>query len=211
MTESILPLEIEEQYDKALMSVEKKNYSYAIELLTHVLNIKPGFAKGRQLLLFAEIKNFEENTPNLVTRMTNRVFSFLYTFAAMINEAKGNYHNAIATYEKILIKDPKNAQALVKLGNLLKKEGMKEAACVTLEKTINISAKNPFAYELLGEIYSELGNYNRARFCFKKVLELKPHDANAERGLTNLEALTTIDKSFEKKDSESIKIRETGE
>lgn len=211
MIADTLPEEIKDHYEKAVAAADKKNYNYAIELLTHVINIKPDFAKGRQLLRLVEIKNFEENPPNIIIRVIKRLFSFLYIVLAIINETTGNYHRAISVYENILKKDPKNTVVLVRLGNLLKIEGMKEASCVTLESAINISAKNPVAYKLLGETYSELGNYDRARFCFKKVLELKPHDASAERGLKNLDALSTIDKSFDKKDGEGFRIRETEE
>jgi len=62
----------------------------------------------------------------------------------------------------------------------------------------------------LGEMHSNLENYERARQCFKKVLEIKPHDHTAERGLKNLDALTTIDKSFDKNKS-SFNIREITE
>lgn len=211
MPESILPQEVKEHYDKASMAIDKKNYNYAIELLIHVISIKPNFAKGRQLLRLAEIRNFDENTPNIIIRIINRVLSSLAMLIAIVNETKGDHHAAITSYENILRRDPKNTAVLVRLGNLLKIEGMKEASAVTLESAVNISAKNPFAYEILGEVYSDLGNYDRARFSFKKVLELRPHDANAERGLHNLDALTTIDKSFDKKDGEDFSIREIKE
>ena len=211
MTENALPSEVKNHYDKASMAVEKKNYNYAIELLTHVISIRPDFAKGRQLLRLAEIKNFEEHAPNIIIRIITRIFSCFIVLIAMINETKGDYHAAMFIYEKILRKDSKNITVLVKLGNLLKIEGMKEASAVTLESAVSISVKNPAAYELLGKVYSDLGNYDRARFCFKKVLELRPHDANAERGIKNLDALTTIDKSFETKDGKNFRIREITE
>ena len=69
-----------------------------------------------------------------------------------MNETKGDYNKAISIYENILRKDPKNVSILVKLGNLLKIEGLKKASAVTLESAVNISQKNPLAYELLGEI-----------------------------------------------------------
>ena len=211
MTNNTLPAEVKDHFEKASMAIDKKNYDYAIELLTHVINIKPDFAKGRQLLRLAEIKRFEENPPNIILRIINRVFSFLHMLPAIVNETKGDNQGAISIYEKILRKDSKNTLVLVKLGNLLKIEDMKEIAALTLESAVSISTKNPTAYQILGEIYSDLAIYDKARFCFKKVLELKPHDANAERGLKNLDALSTIDKSFKKKDDEDFKIREVRE
>lgn len=208
MAEDVLPGEVKERYNKASMAIDKKNYDYAIELLMQIINIRPDLAKGRQLLRLAEIKNFEENPPNVVIRFIKRIFSSFAVLIAMVYETKGDYSTAMALYENILRKDPKNTAAMVKLGNLLKTEGMKEASAVILKSAVNISAKNPLAYELLGEIYSDLGDYDHARYCFKKVLELKPRDADAERGLKNLDALTTIDKSFEKKDSGDFRIRE---
>ncbi len=211
MPEDIIPQEIKDHYNKATIAIEKKNYKYAVELLTHVISVRPDFAKGRQLLRVAEIKNFEENTPNALSHIITKIVSSFTSLIALVNEAKGDYHAAMSTYEKILRKDPKNAAVLLKLGNLLLLEDMKETSMVTLEIAVSISPKNPLAYELLGEIYSDLGNYDRARSCFKKVLELKPYDANAERGLKNIDALTTIEKSFDKKDSKNLRIREVKE
>jgi tetratricopeptide (TPR) repeat protein len=211
MIENALPEEIKDRYEKATMAIDKKNYDYAIELLTQIINIKPDFAKGRQLLRLAEIRKFEENTPNIIIRVISRALSCFAVLMAIVNETKGDHHAAITSYENILRRDPKNTAVLVKLGKLLNIEGMKEASAVTLESTVNISAKNPIAYEILGEVYSDLGNYDRARFCFKKVLELRPHDTNAERGLKNIDALTTIDKSFDKKDDGGFRIREIKE
>ena len=44
MMDSVLPAEIKEHFEKASMAINKKNYSYAIQLLTHVISIKPDFA-----------------------------------------------------------------------------------------------------------------------------------------------------------------------
>jgi len=211
MSNNVLPEEVKSRYEKASMAMDKKNYNYAIELLTQVIDIKPDFGKGRQLLRLAEIKNFNENTPNIISRIISRGFSFFSVLMAIINEEKGSRNTAMSLYENILRKDPKNVMVLVRLGNLLKTEDMKKSSAATLESAVTISPKNSLAHELLGEIYSDLGNYDRARFCFKKVLELKPHDAGAERGLKNLDALTTINKSFEKKEGEDFRIREIKE
>jgi len=211
MAENNLPLEIKEHYEKAKIAMDRKNYSYAIELLTHTINIKPDFDEARKLLRLAETKNFEENPPNALLRVMNKISSLFHMVTATIREIKGDRYSAISIYEKILLEDPKNVTVLVKLGNLLKIEGMKEASVVTLESALNISQNNAFAYGLLGEIYSDVGKYDKARSCFKKVLELRPNDASAERGLKNLDALTTIDKSFEKKDGDNFRLREVTE
>ena len=211
MVDNMLPQEIKSRYEKASMAVEKKNYDYAIQLLTEAISIKPDFAKARQLIRVAEIKKFEEKAPNIITSSIKRLFSFFRMPWAMINEIKGDHSAAMIAYEKILRNDPKNVWVLVRLAHLLKIDGMKEASAVTLEVAISLSKKNAIAYELLGEVYSDLGDYGHARYCFKKVLELKPHDANAERGIKNLDALTTIDKSFEEKDSGDFRIREIKE
>lgn len=200
MSEQTLPEAVKNEYEKASMAVNKKNYMYAVQLLTHIINIKPDFAKARQLLHFAEIKYFEENPPNIISQLLNSVSSFFQSFSAFICKNKGELHNAISIYERILRKDPKNVGILIKLGVGLKREGLKEASVVTLETAVSISGKNLPVYGLLGEIYSDIGQYDRARFCFKKVLEARPNDMNAERGLKNLDALTTIGRGFETRD-----------
>ena len=210
MPEDSIPKEVKDHYEKAQIAVDRKNYTYAIELLTHAINIKPDFARARQLLRMAEVKLLEKHPPGFLKRIINFVYSCFHTFIAMLNETKGNYHDAIAIYEDILRNDPKNGLVLLKLGILLKLEGMEEAAMVTLESAVEQAKKSAVGYELLGEIHSNLGNYERARQCFKKVLQIKPTDHAAERGLKNLDALTTIDKSFDK-DRQNLDIREITE
>ncbi len=210
MPEQTTPKEVKDHYEKAQIAIDRKNYTYAIELLTHAINIKPDFAKARQLLRLAEVKAFEQNPPNALKSLISKTISCFHTFIAMLNEIKGNYYDAIAIYEDVLRNNPKNGFVLLKLGILLKLEGMEEAAMVTLESAVEEVKKSAVGYELLGELHSNLGNYERARQCFKKVLEIKPVDHTAERGLKNLDALTTIDRSFDK-DRQSFKIREITE
>ena len=49
MKENILSEELENQFEKASMAVNTKKYAYAVELLTHIINIRPDAAKARQL------------------------------------------------------------------------------------------------------------------------------------------------------------------
>lgn len=210
MNDQGIPKEVKDHYEKAQIAFDRKNYTYAIELLTHAINIKPDFASARRLLRTVEVKLLEENPPNFLKRMINFVYSYFHTFIAMLNETKGSYHDAIAIYEDILRNDPKNGRVLLKLGILLKLEGMEEASMVTLESAVEQAKKSAVGYGLLGELHSSLGNYERARQCFKKVLQIRPADHAAERGLKNLDALTTIDKSFDK-EKQSFNIREITE
>lgn len=210
MEEQNVPKEVKDHYEKAQIAVDRKNYTYAIELLTHAINIKPDFARARQLLRMAEVKLLEKHPPGFLKRIINFVYSCFHTFIAMFNETKGNYHDAIAIYEDILRNDPKNGLVLLKLGILLKLEGMEESAMVTLESAVEQAKNSAAGYGLLGELHSNLGNYERARQCFKKVLQIKPTDHAAERGLKNLDALTTIDKSFDKT-KQNLNIREITE
>lgn len=205
-----VPREVRDHYEKAQIALDRRNYQYAIDLLTRAINIKPDFAKARQLLRVAEVRQFDEKPPSPLVIFIRRAFSFPQIFVAILNETKGNHHDAMSIYEDILKNDPKNGSVLIKLGVLLKLEGMEEASVTTLESAVETVKKNAMAYELLGEMHSNLGNYGRAKQCFKKVLEIRPHDHTAERGLKNLDALTTIDKSFDKTKN-SFNIREISE
>ena len=193
MAESGIYGSVENEFNKASMAVDKKNYAYAIELLSHVISIKPDFVRARQLLLIARIRAFEATPPNPVLKVFIGISSFIRSLRAAVRETKGEDQKAMSIYEAALAKDPKNVRLLTRLGALLKIEGMNEAAAVTLEIALKISAKNSEALGILGDIYSGMGKYDRARACYKKVLNLKPQDAAAERGLKNLDALTTID------------------
>ena len=102
MVGDAIPKEVKDHYEKAQIAMDRRNYKYAIDLLTHAINIKPDFANGRQLLRLAEIRLYEEKPPNALNIIINRAFSFFHMFIAMLNETKGNFHDAIAIYEDIL-------------------------------------------------------------------------------------------------------------
>ncbi len=206
-TEEYLPKEIKELYEKASFAFDKKNYQYAIELLTQITRIKPDFAKGRQMLRAAEIKRFEEGRINIIMRLVYKISASLKAGVAVIMGLKGDRQSAIELCEAALRMDPKNSSILVQLGNMLKEEGLKESALAILESAINFSPHNTSAYRLLGELYTDLNDYNRARYCLRKVLELKPNDLQAEKGLKNIDALTTIDKSFQQKNGSDLRLR----
>ena len=211
MTENQLPEAVKDRYEKARMALDRKNYGYAVELLTQIISIKPDFDKARQLLRAAEIKNFEASPPNIVVGTINRVISFLHAFAGMASESKANYHKAMSIYENILRRDPKNVAVLLRLGRILRAHDMKESAAAALENAVTVATKDIYGYQLLGEIYCELGKYEQASSCFERILKLKPHNAKAERGLKNIAALHTIDKSFDRKDTKDLRIREIEE
>ncbi len=64
MENNAIPKEVKDHYEKAEIAIDRQNYRYAVDLLTHAISIKPDFTKGRQLLRSAEIKLFEKNLPN---------------------------------------------------------------------------------------------------------------------------------------------------
>jgi Flp pilus assembly protein TadD len=86
---------------------------------------------------------------------------------------------AFALLEEIQTKAPQLAgpalnQALIQI----QKQNYKEAD-VLLQKAITANGKNPFAYNLQGFVYRQLGQFSKAKLAYEQALSLSPNYAKA--------------------------------
>lgn len=86
---------------------------------------------------------------------------------------------AFALFEEIQTKAPQLAgpalnQALIQI----QKQNYKEADEL-LQKAITANSKNPFAYNLQGFVYRQLGQFSKAKLAYEQALTLSPNYAKA--------------------------------
>lgn len=91
--------------------------------------------------------------------------------------------DAYALFEEIQAKAPQLAgptlnQALIKI----QQQNYKEAD-VLLQKAIAANSKNPFAYNLQGFVYRQLGQFSKSRSAYEQALNLSPNYAKAHFNL----------------------------
>jgi len=121
--------------------------------------------------------NSEQNTQNeVVETRTADAFS-TFDSGTLIEKADDARENndldkAIALYREANIKEPQNAEVLFKMGYTLSQAGRKDEALEYLLESVEVDDENPFAYKTISEIYTELGDEEKAAEFYKKAKEL---------------------------------------
>lgn len=197
MTEpNSLSKEVTQYYNKGLLAFEKKNYDYAIELFAEALKHKKDFADARHYLRLSEQRNFKANPPTLSTILFSKIKNIPFILQAVILDLQNKGNQAIDAYEKILRTEPSNLYILTRLAQHLLKEQDNASALKAFEEIRLIAPTNLTALKNLGQLYSQTENYVQARECYVGILKIVPHDAEAEKGIKNLDALGAIRESF---------------
>ncbi len=89
---------------------------------------------------------------------------------------------AAASFKKALELDPKNANAVIGMGEIALRQGLFGDAIAHLTKASHLAPKSSKVFTLLGEAYLNSGNSKEAANNFKKALQLDPDNARARDG-----------------------------
>jgi Tfp pilus assembly protein PilF len=117
---------------------------------------------------------------------------------------KGQIEEAIASFDKAISLDDKNALAYVGLGKAYSRKGDFEEAIASFDKAISLDDKNALAYVGLGYTYARKGDFEEAIASFDKAISLDDKNALAYVGLGNIysrkgdfeEAIASFDKAI---------------
>ena len=99
----------------------------------------------------------------------------------------GNLAAAMAGYEKVLAREPRNIDALFLLGRAHCQQGKFERGAEILRKAIELSPKHAHAHNLLGMALNRLGRPQEALACFERALA-----TNAQFALALLNKADTL-------------------
>lgn len=109
-----------------------------------------------------------------------------YNNLGLIHHSQGEFDKALEFLKKSIEIDPNYPPPYFHLGVLLAKENQLELAHPYLEQYIRIVRGNAEAWALLGNIYLNLGLYDKALNGFKNALSMNPKYAHAINDLGNL-------------------------
>jgi tetratricopeptide (TPR) repeat protein len=88
-----------------------------------------------------------------------------------------NYEAAEASLQKVLAKDPKNAQAVFYLGVVKDKQGRFDDAMETMKRAIEVDPSNPEPYNYVGYSYAEKGvKLDEAERLVSEAVRLDPEN-----------------------------------
>lgn len=106
--------------------------------------------------------------------------------AAIAVHQKGDFASAKQFYEKILARNPRDADALHLLGLIAHQQSRHAEAVELMSRSINIDARNAVCHCNLGAALMELGRVDEAIASYDRALVVDPSHANAfvNRGLS---------------------------
>jgi Tfp pilus assembly protein PilF len=110
-------------------------------------------------------------------------FSTAYGVLASMQHDIGDLASAIATLEDVVRRGIADQSTMVVLAGYLQEAGEARKSAELLEAVIAAHPDYADAYNSLGVAYSRLGQHDRARAAFGKVLELDPTSATAYENL----------------------------
>lgn len=191
-----VPQQVKDYYNKGLFAFEKKNYDYAIELFSQAVSLKKDFADARNYLHLSAQRKFQKNKPNNFGFLLQMIKNLPALVKGIIADIKNQPQLAIDNYEELLKSDPNNTYILVRLAQDLLNTRDYLSAIKTFELIRCVDPTNITSLKNLAKLYSQNDNYAKSRECYQSILKFIPHEAEAEKGLKNLDALGTIKDSF---------------
>ena len=103
--------------------------------------------------------------------------------AALRHHHAGRLASAEEIYRNILVKDPKDADALHLLGALSAQKGQMDVGIDLIRRAISARPNYPMALKNLGATLAQAGRFEESVSAYKRLLELTPADPAAHNDL----------------------------
>lgn len=161
---------------KAVAAIELRNFDYAISLLQGILKQEPQFLTGRQLLRRAEVTKHKAGRRALFNISTSVI-----SIMKAQRELKNNPGRAVELIEKILEDEPYNRQANLVLKQAALGAGWPEIGVFALQTLLEEKGNDTRILHELGRLYHELGESEKEVEVYRRITEIDPADAEANR------------------------------
>src|SRR5271166_410038 len=184
------------QHDLGLACLEAGRIRDAIEALQRAVASNPSYADAYYRLgialeklgnIDAAIVAYDRATELLptLTEAWFRAGALVYTL--------GHRNEAIGCFRRAVVTGGKNSLGrLAKARVLLIEDSNKEAEQV-LREALAADPMNAMAYDLLGNLFSELGRFDQARACFERAIAIAPLLAGSYYDLVRCRPVTSQD------------------
>lgn len=191
-----LPKEVKDYYEKGVAAVQRGNFAYAVELFSAALALKEDFAEARFYLWLSLWENSKHHS-NIFTKLLGKITGSLLMMQALSMQKTGKISQAIYKYEKAMRADPGNITVLNSIADCFISEGQTWNAIKILEGVPMIDNNDFKALNKLAGLYKSMENYDKARAFYLAVLKVNANDLEAEQGIKELDAIKTLNKSFD--------------
>jgi tetratricopeptide (TPR) repeat protein len=178
-------------YDKGIAAIRKNNFDYAINILTGVLKMEPGFFDARQALRAAQVKKSGGGQTGFFKKMIGGATSQPAITKAQLSLRK-NPLEAIEAAEEILNGDPNSTGAHKLLADAAMEAGLLKTAVLSLEILYKNNPKDRDLALQLGDAYTQSGQNDKAEKVYTDLLRLRPNDPEISQLAKNVSARQTL-------------------
>ena len=133
-------------------------------------------------------------------------------------QRQGRLAEAAAVFRQVIVREPRNADALHLLGVTLGQMGQPQEAVKLLVAAVEVRPSNPYMHCNLGNALSSVGRHAEAAGAFERATKLKPDLLAAHRGraIAELsqrrygEALTSIERALALQPRDAVMLANRG-
>ena len=167
-------------YYKGSCLLRLSRFDESIDSFDHALKINPNYNEAlKQKVIALDLRAKSIKIPESA-RDLNLPSIIL---EGLQYDEKGDFDNAIISFDKAIKIDPNNAFAYNQKGNVLFKLGKSEDAMDTFNLVIKIDPNNAFAYNQKGNVLFKLGKSEDAIQCYERSLQIRPKYLEALRDM----------------------------
>jgi predicted Zn-dependent protease len=182
---------LRDQYEKGKAAVERKNYDYAVAILTGILDQEPAFFDCRQLLRLCQIKKSESAGSGFFKKMVSGASSSPL-FAKGHVALRSDPLEALKIAEQILNSSPGSVQGHKLLADAALAVDFPKTAILSLEILVKNSPKDQSLQRDLARAYAQTGQPDKAEKIFAELVRANPGDGRLMEELKDASARKTL-------------------
>jgi tetratricopeptide (TPR) repeat protein len=183
------PRKARDLYDKGFAAMERGNLDYAMDMFMAALSIEPRLLRVRKFLRAAQIKSRGKGNSFTHGLATAKGIGTLLSAKSKLGKKP---LEAVTAAEQLLRTDPLNMTFIQLLATAAVAAELPEVAVQALELAWEHNPGNADLVDQLGRCYLDVGETQKARDCFEKLVVLRPKDQKALKALKDSAALDTM-------------------
>lgn len=159
----------------------------ALEAYKSATSLRPNYAEAlnNQGVIFLEETNLREAIPFFERAIqANPSFSIAYNNLGNALTQLENYESAFQCFERAIQLNPCYVDAYLNFGNSLKKCKQYGSAIECYQHALKIAPHNASTFNVLGEVYYEIGDSDLAKIYYANSIDLYPNNSEIQLALT---------------------------
>lgn len=182
-------------YASGLLYLRRDQHGFdeALPLFREAVRLDPHAAKARAGVVEALVQKYNDANDRRWLAAAEQEFDAATALnpdsiavllaGGRLNIARGRYEKALAGYERVAQRQPRNVEALIRVAELNDRLDRRQEAAESYQKAIALDPDYYETYEELGVFYFNHGEYAQAAEQFRNVIARAPRFATAYTNL----------------------------